>query len=341
MAYEVPPLPYDYDALEPHIDEADDGDPPRQAPPGVRGQGQRRARGHRLRRQADRGGPQEPRRAPVRQAEGRPQQRRRPLQPLAVLGVDEPGRRRRARRRPRRGDRRRVRLLRGLPGEVQGDRRQPVRLRLGLARPRRLRPRGASARPTRTTRSPTARRRCWASTSGSTPTTSSTRTSAPTTSTPGGTPSTGRRSPRATPRPPDPAGVLRGGLHAARRGRGAPPRPLARARRPLEGRARARRCARARGCGPARSSRSAAGTARCWRRCAGSAPVFDGFELSAPAAELAREARPRRAPDRGRSTASRCPPRTASTTSRSSPTCSSTSRCRRRCWPRPRGSRTG
>ena len=34
-----------------------------------------------------------------RQAGRRPQQRRRPLQPLAVLGVDEPGRRRRARRR--------------------------------------------------------------------------------------------------------------------------------------------------------------------------------------------------------------------------------------------------
>src|SRR3954465_4721525 len=37
----------------------------------------------------------------------------------------------------------------------------------------------AWARPTRTTRSPRARRRCWASTSGSTRTTSSTRTSAP------------------------------------------------------------------------------------------------------------------------------------------------------------------
>ena len=57
--------------------------------------------GTELRRQADRGGPQEPRRAARRQAGRRPQQRRRPLQPLAVLGVDEPGRRRRARRRPR------------------------------------------------------------------------------------------------------------------------------------------------------------------------------------------------------------------------------------------------
>ena len=69
---------------------------------------------------ADRGGPQEPRRAAVRQAEAGPQQRRRPLQPLAVLGVDEPGRRRRARRRAGRRDRFRVRLVLRLPGEVQG-----------------------------------------------------------------------------------------------------------------------------------------------------------------------------------------------------------------------------
>ena len=41
MAYEVPPLPYDYDALEPHIDEADDASAPRQAPPGLRRQGER------------------------------------------------------------------------------------------------------------------------------------------------------------------------------------------------------------------------------------------------------------------------------------------------------------
>ena len=60
MAYEVPPLPYDYDALEPHIDEATMRVPPRQAPPGLRGQGQRRARGHRVGRQADRGRHREP-----------------------------------------------------------------------------------------------------------------------------------------------------------------------------------------------------------------------------------------------------------------------------------------
>ena len=47
----------------------------------------------------------------------------------------------------------------------------PVRLRLGLADPRRLRARGGLDAPTRTARSPTARRRSSASTSGSTPTT--------------------------------------------------------------------------------------------------------------------------------------------------------------------------
>ena len=149
----------------------DDEGAPRQAPPGLRGQGQRRARGHRLGRQADRGGPPEPRLAALRQAGPGPQQRRRPLQPLAVLGVDEPGRRRRALRRARRRDQRRVRLVRRLQGEAQGDRRRPVRLRLGLARPRRL---GAGdrrhAEPGHA-RCPRARRRSWASTSGSTPTT--------------------------------------------------------------------------------------------------------------------------------------------------------------------------
>ena len=55
--------------------------------------------------------------------------------------------------------------------EVQGRRRQPLRLRLVVARPRRLRARGRLDRRTRTTRSPTARRRCSASTCGSTPTT--------------------------------------------------------------------------------------------------------------------------------------------------------------------------
>ena len=43
-AYELPPLPYAHNALEPHIDDADDADPPREASPGLRQQPQRRAR---------------------------------------------------------------------------------------------------------------------------------------------------------------------------------------------------------------------------------------------------------------------------------------------------------
>ena len=45
MPFTLPALPYDYAALEPHIDEADDGDPPRQAPRRLRQQPERRARG--------------------------------------------------------------------------------------------------------------------------------------------------------------------------------------------------------------------------------------------------------------------------------------------------------
>ena len=58
-----------------------------------------------------------------------------------------------------------------LPGRDEGRGRQPVRVRLVVARPRRKRPRRGLDSRTRTTRSPTARRRCWASTCGSTPTT--------------------------------------------------------------------------------------------------------------------------------------------------------------------------
>ena len=84
---------------------------------------------------------------------------------------------------------------------VQRSRDRAVRLGLGLAGPRRLRPGGGQNRRTRTRRSPAARPRCSAATSGSTPTTSSTRTSAPTTSTPSGTSSTGTTSPSASPTP--------------------------------------------------------------------------------------------------------------------------------------------
>ena len=90
MAFEVPPLPYDYDALEPHIDEQTMHAAPRQAPPGLRRQGQRaRVEGTEFADKPHRGDRREPRLAARRQAGPGAQQRRRPPQPLAVLGVDE------------------------------------------------------------------------------------------------------------------------------------------------------------------------------------------------------------------------------------------------------------
>ena len=195
MPYSVPPLPYDYAALEPHIDEQTmriHHDKHHQA---YVDKVNARPRGHRVGRQADRGRHPRPPEDSRGQARRRPQPRRRAPQPHAVLELHEPAGRRRAERRPRGRDRREVRLLRRLQGRLQGRRRQPVRLRLGLARQRRRRASRSSRRPIRTTRSRTAWRRCSASTSGSTPTTSSTRTAVRTTSPPGGTSSTGRRRP--------------------------------------------------------------------------------------------------------------------------------------------------
>ncbi len=142
MAYSVPPLPYAYDALEPHIDKltmeihhdkhhqayvdkvnaALEGTPLADAPieDVLKDLSQ----------------------VPEDKAHRRAQQRRRPLQPQLVLGVDVRGRRRRARRRAGRGDRLDVRLVLRLPGKAQGNGHQPVRLRLVLARARRLGPGG-------------------------------------------------------------------------------------------------------------------------------------------------------------------------------------------------------
>ncbi|CAA9476530.1 MAG: Superoxide dismutase [Mn], partial [uncultured Solirubrobacteraceae bacterium] len=116
---------------------ADDDDSSRQASPGVRRQAQRGAGWNRARRSTDRRGHRRPRLDPGGQAHRRSQPRRRPPEPLAVLAFDEPRRRRHARWRTGRSDRRGVRLLRRLQGHVRGRRCRPVRLGLGLARPRR------------------------------------------------------------------------------------------------------------------------------------------------------------------------------------------------------------
>ena len=170
MAYTVPPLPYAYDALEPHIDKATmefHHDKHHQA-------------------YVDKAN------AALEGTEWADKPVEEVLKNLDSLGDKKgpvknnggghynhslfwesmsPERRRRALRRARGGDRLGVRLVRGLPGQAQGNRRQPVRLRLVVARARRLGPRDRRHAPTRTARSPTARPRCSASTCGSTPTT--------------------------------------------------------------------------------------------------------------------------------------------------------------------------
>ena len=150
--------------------QGDDGVPPRQAPPGLRGQGQRRARGHRVGRQAGRGGAEEPRQ-PRREEGPRQKQRRRPLQPLAVLGEHE---RPTAAASPTASSRAAIDAAFGSFADFKAKLKETgvgqfgsgwswlVHDGSGLA---------VVGSPTRTTRSPTARPRCSASTCGSTPTT--------------------------------------------------------------------------------------------------------------------------------------------------------------------------
>ena len=66
---------------------ADDGDPPRQASRRLRHEPERCPRGHRVDGPPDRRGAREPRDPPRRQAGRGAEQRRRPREPLAVLGV--------------------------------------------------------------------------------------------------------------------------------------------------------------------------------------------------------------------------------------------------------------
>ncbi len=94
MAYDVPPLPYDYGALEPHIDEQTmriHHDKHHQA---YVDKVNAALEGTEWADQSDRGGPDQPRPDPGRQADRRPQQRRRPHEPHALLGEHEPRRRR-------------------------------------------------------------------------------------------------------------------------------------------------------------------------------------------------------------------------------------------------------
>ena len=142
MAFEVPPLPYDYNALEPHIDEETmrlHHDKHHQA---YVDKANAALEGTDWANESVEQILDDPRDAARGQADGPPQQRGRPREPLALLGDHEPGRRRRAGGRARGRDQRHVRLARRAEEGRQRRRREPLRLGLVVARPRRHRPRG-------------------------------------------------------------------------------------------------------------------------------------------------------------------------------------------------------
>ena len=152
MAFELPPLPYDYDALEPTIDAKT-----MEIHHGKHHQAYVTNLNAALEgtEWADRSIDDvitEPRRDPRGQARGRAQQRRRPLEPLAVLADHAAARRRRSVGRARGGDQRHLRRSRPAQGADQRRRREALRLRLDVARRRRRRARRSSRRRTRTTR---------------------------------------------------------------------------------------------------------------------------------------------------------------------------------------------
>ena len=124
MPFELPDLPYAYDALEPHIDaetmrihhDLHHGAYVDNANAALEGTQWVKAPSSRCSANLDV--------AARRQAHRRPQQRRRPREPHPLLADHGPRRRRRPERRPARGDRRRVRQLRRAEGGRDRRRRE-------------------------------------------------------------------------------------------------------------------------------------------------------------------------------------------------------------------------
>ena len=142
MAFSVPDLPYAYDALEPHIDEAT-----------MRVHHDKHHQAYVDKANAALEGTEWADRDVedvLRNLSSLPGDKQGPVRNNAgghfnhtlFWQMLEPRRRRRAGWRPRRRDRRDLRVVRLLQGGVQKRRHRPLRLRLGLAGPRRLRPRG-------------------------------------------------------------------------------------------------------------------------------------------------------------------------------------------------------
>ena len=172
MAYSVPPLPYAYDALEPHIDKAtmefhhdkhhqayvDKANAALEGTEWADKPVEEVLQEPRARSPSDKKGP-------VKNNGGGHYNHSLFWESMSPNGGGEPSGELAS------GDRRGVRLVRGLPGKAQGNRRQPVRLGLVLARARRL---GPGDRRQRQPGQPDLRRQdaaARASTCGSTPTT--------------------------------------------------------------------------------------------------------------------------------------------------------------------------
>ena len=161
MAFSVPDLPYAYDALEPHIDEAT-----------MRVHHDKHHQAYVDKANAALEGTEwadrdvedvltQPLQPARRQAGPGPQQRRRPLQPLALLADAEPRRRRRAER--RRSARRSPSTFGSFDAFKERVQRTPASPASAPAGPgwSTTAPASRSSPPrTRTRRSPTARRRC-------------------------------------------------------------------------------------------------------------------------------------------------------------------------------------
>ena len=195
MAYTLPPLPYAYNALEPHIDARTMEIHHTKHHQAYITNVNNALAGHRARQPAGREADCRSHQGAGEHPRGRPQQRRRPCQPLALLDRHGPRRRRRTDRRPGRGHQRRLRQLRH-SSRKQFAKAGATRFGSGWAwltvaggklvvestaqpgQPADGRPHSRSS----------------ASTSGNTPTTSTTRTAAPTTSPRSGTSSTGTKS---------------------------------------------------------------------------------------------------------------------------------------------------